>query len=353
MLIVGDVGGTKTALAFCGETSAEDPVADLMGLTTFQNRRFSGFEEILARFLEERGGQGSTANDTERISGRPTALCLGVAGVVREGACRMTNQPWHLSERALAERFDLPVLLLNDLEAAAYGMGLLSPQEQVLLNQGAGASHGNRAVISAGTGLGEAWLHWDGGRYRVEASEGGHADFAPQTDREDALLRFLRSEFGHVSYERVLSGPGLFNIYRFLREAGEAPEEASLRQRLTETDADLGLLITEAACMAGDRLCTEALSMFVSIYGAEAGNLALRMGATGGIYVGGGIAPKILPRLSDGAFMRAFFQKGQYTDWMRRISVSVACNPWTVLMGAAWVLRSTGSRDASCGQRQR
>jgi glucokinase len=318
MLIVGDIGGTKTVLAVCGET-AEGP--ELEGLATFQNRQFSGFTAILTHFLSARP-VGEMA---------PSMLCLGVAGVVRDGECRMTNLPWHLSERDLATRFHLKTLLLNDLEAAAYGMGALAADERVWLNKGVAKSHGNRAVIAAGTGLGEAWLHWEGETDRAQASEGGHADFAPQNDREDALLQFLRAEFGHVSYERVLSGPGLFNIYRFLRQAGEREESPSLRGRMMEAEANPSALILEAA--GEDPLCSETLSMFVSIYGAEAGNLALRTGATGGVYVGGGIAPRILERLSGGTFMRTFCDKGRSAEWMRRIPVSVARSDRTVLLG--------------------
>ncbi len=318
MLIVGDIGGTKTVLALCGEAAGEGPWKRRM---TFQNREYPAFDPILTRFLSE-WPAGERA---------PSALCLGVAGMVRDGECRMTNLPWHLSELYLDERFHLKTLLLNDLEASAYGMGALAADERAWLNEGVAESHGNRAVIAAGTGLGEAWLHWEGKTWRAHASEGGHADFAPQNDREDALLRFLRAEFGHVSYERVLSGPGLFNIYRFLQRTGEIEASASLSERMLDAEASPATLILEAANV--DRLCAETLSVFISIYGAEAGNLALRTQADGGLYVGGGLAPRILERLSDGMFMRAFCDKGRYTAWMRQIPVSVARTDQTVLLG--------------------
>lgn len=224
------------------------------------------------------------------------------------------------------------VKLLNDLQAAAYGMLHLEPTELCVLQPGL-QRKGNIVVIAAGTGLGEAMLYWDGEQHHPLASEGGHADFAPRTDQEVELLAYLRREFGRVSYERLLSGPGFFTIYRFLRDSGFAPEPAWLRERIAQGDPSA---VVSQVGLAGEHpLCTQTLDLFTSIYGAEAGNLALKALALGGVYVGGGIAPKILPKLRDGTFIRAFTEKGRLAELMRTIAVKVALDPRAPLIGAA------------------
>jgi glucokinase len=233
----------------------------------------------------------------------------------------------------LAVTVDAPAAkLLNDVEAAAFGMLDLREDEFVVINRGV-PTRGNIAVIAAGTGLGESILAWDGRRYLPMPSEGGHADFAPRTDREIELLRFLRAEFGRVSYERVVSGPGVYHIYRYLLHAGGAKEPAWLRDQLAADDASA--VVTRLGLAKEHPLCVEALDSFVSLYGAEAGNLALKAYAIGGVFVGGGIAPKIIDKLKDGAFMSGFADKGRYRDWLEAIPVKVVTNRRAPLLGAA------------------
>lgn len=321
MILAGDIGGTKTILALFDE-SGDDliPVRE----ATFPSREHRSLEEILTEFLS--GG----------VRAALRAGCFGVAGPVVDGKCHTTNLPWNLEEHELARCIGAPrVRLLNDLEAAAYGMLFLKADEVCALNPARGTLRtGNVAVIAAGTGLGEAFLFWDGAHYHPVASEGGHADFAPRTEREIELLRYLRNRFGgHVSYERVLSGPGILNIYAFLRDSGLAPEAPALKARLTEEDPNH--VISELGLTAADPLCAATLDMFVSIYGSEAGNLTLSCVGVGGVFVGGGIAPKILPALQNGSFMDRFADKGRFHDLLTSIEVRVALNPRTPLIGAA------------------
>ena len=318
MVIAGDIGGTKTVIALFDDVREE--------LTTFREQTFfsrehRSLEDILERFL--------TAEKRPLIG----AACFGVAGAVVEGKSQATNLPWAMDEIALARVLGVPrAKLLNDLEAAAYGMLHVEPADLCVLQAGQ-RRQGNIAVIAAGTGLGEAFLVWDGARHLAVASEGGHADFAPQNDLEIDLLRFLQKAFGHVSYERVLSGPGLFNVYRFLREAGYAPEPAAVRERLEREDPSA--VVSELGQAGRDPLSQKALEMFVSIYGAAAGNLALKGLAVGGVFVGGGIAPKIQAALANGRFIEAFRAKGRFAKLMESIPVHLALNPRTPLLGAA------------------
>lgn len=319
MILAGDVGGTKTAIGLFEEAGNRlRAIRD----ETFPSQHYGTFEAILNRFL----GPGS----------RPSlhAACFGVAGPVIDGKSHVTNLSWVLNERTLADAFQVPhVKLLNDLEAAAYGVLHLEPTDLCTLQSGL-PRKGNIAVIAAGTGLGETILYWDGVRHHPMATEGGHADFAPQSDIEVDLLRYLQKEFGHVSYERALSGPGLFNLYRFLRDSGVAPEPEWLRTRIAGDDP--GAVISKVGLAGDDPLCAQALDLFVSVYGAEAGNLALKTFALGGVYIGGGIAPKILSKLQDGTFIRAFTDKGRFAELLRSIEVRVALNPYAPLLGAAY-----------------
>jgi len=227
------------------------------------------------------------------------------------------------------------VNLLNDLEAGAYGLFTLEDEEFFTLNEGRMRQAGNKALIAAGTGLGQAMLYDDGRHFRPLASEGGHGDFAPRDELEIELLRYLMGRFGHASYERVLSGPGLFNIYRFLKESRGMEEPAWLTERFAAGD-DPSAIVSKASLAKEAEICVKALDMFVSIYGAEAGNLALRAKSVRGLYVGGGIAPKILDKLKDGTFMRAFLDKGRYTDLLAAMPVQVVLNDKTALRGAAY-----------------
>ena len=323
MILAGDIGGTKTVLALF---EPEGEGLRLVRDATFPSREHAAFEEILGAFLGEKG------------EAKIDAGCFGVAGAVLDGRVHTTNLPWTLEEGALAEAMKASkATLLNDLEAAAYGMIHLPLEELHVLNPGTSRrQRGNVAVIAAGTGLGEAVLFWDGGKFQPIASEGGHSDFAPQTDVEIDLYRYLRDKFGgHVSYERVLSGPGFQNIYSFFRDSGHAPEPDWLAARLREGDPSA--VISEVGLAGQDPNCAATLELFARIYGAEAANLALKALAVGGVFVGGGIAPKLLPALTkDDAFLRGFFAKGRFANLMKNLHVSVALNPRAPLLGAAY-----------------
>ena len=329
VILAGDVGGTKTVLALFAEQGGALAVVREQVLTSHE---FPTLETAIERFLA--GGP----------SGSIDAACLGVAGPVVDGRWEATNLPWRLDEATLANRVGAKrAKLLNDLEAAGHGMLGLPPSSLVVLQAGV-ARRGNMALVAAGTGLGEALLVWDGARHRAVGSEGGHVDFAPRTDVEVDLLRFLRREFGRVSYERVLSGPGLFNLYRFLRARSGAPEPEWLRKGMA--GGDPSAVISETALADRDPCCVEALDLFVSIYGAEAGNLALKAFAVGGVFIGGGIAPKIRAKLQDGAFVSAFRDKGRLSALLASIPVNLALEPRAALLGAADVARSLGSAPA-------
>jgi len=263
---------------------------------------------------------------------------VGIAGPVVDGCVVATNLPWGVDERRLAEVIpSARVRLINDLEATAHGVTALGADEAAQLQAGTPGGR-NVAVIAAGTGLGEAIIVADGAARVVIATEGGHADFAPRTDLEDDLLRHLRKDFGRVSYERILSGPGLVNVYRFLRDTGVAKESPKTAALMRERDP--AAVVTELGSEGSDRLCEMALGIFVSVYGAEAGNLALKALALGGVVVAGGIAPRIVPALRAGEFIAAFRDKGRLASLMETIPVRVALNPRMPLLGAARVARS-------------
>jgi glucokinase len=320
IILAGDIGGTKTLLALFEVHGLE---VTLLRSDTRPSRDFASLEAVIDGFLS--GGA------------RPpiAAACFGVPGVVVNGHATATNLPWTVDEKALQDAIPTPrVKLLNDLEAAAWGVLHLPPADLVALQAGTPRS-GHKVLIAAGTGLGEALIIAEGPRHHVVASEGGHVDFAPRTALESALLEYLRSEFGHVSYERVLSGPGLLNIYRFLRDTRGLVEPQWLRDRLSAGDRSAA--ISEIGLAGGHPLCVEALDLFASIYGAEAGNLALKAMALGGVYVGGGIAPKIRAKLVDGGFIAAFRDKGRFGPLLDAIPVYLALDPRAPLLGAALI----------------
>jgi glucokinase len=259
--------------------------------------------------------------------------CFGIAGPVHNGRVETSNLPWIIDQSRLAKQIQLPAtLLINDLEASAWGIGALSAEDLVPLNRVA-QSVGNQAVIAPGTGLGEAGLYWNGSQHQVFACEGGHTDFAPQGDLQIELLRFLAARYGHVSYERILSGPGLVNVYEFLRAKGCGDEPAGFAEQLGQGDA--AAAISRAALDSTNGLAEQALDLWISVYGAEAGNLALKAMATGGIFLAGGISPKILGRLQGPLFMRAFLEKGRLRPLLESISVQVITNDKAGLLGAA------------------
>ncbi len=318
MILAGDIGGTHSRLAF---VTGEEGQFAIVAEAIFPSREYAAFDEVLDRFLAEQQ--------------RPVRrACFGVAGPVRGNRSEATNLPWVVDGRSLAKRLHLDaVRVINDLEANAYGIGALKAEDFSILQAGAAAAQGNAAVIAAGTGLGEAGLYWDGARHHPFATEGGHADFAPQDPLGMELFQYLRAEFGHVSAERVLSGPGLFNIYRFLRDTGHGEEPGWLAEQLQGHDASP--IIARLGVAGAPEICVRALDLFVSAYGAEASNLALKTMATGGLYLGGGIAPKILPKLQAPIFLQAFLSKGRLRPLLEGVPVRVILNEKAGLLGAA------------------
>lgn len=323
-VLAGDIGGTNSRLALYSHSSgAGGPT--LVRAATFPSRDHAGLGEVIARFL----GDGKAAAPI-------AAAAFGIAGPVVDDAVVTTNLPWHIRGDALRARLGTPhVRLLNDLEATAYGALVLPAEKLLALNPGV-ARPGNRAVIAAGTGLGQAFLFWTGSRHVPVATEGGHVDFAPRDEVEHDLLRWLERKYdGHVSYERTVSGHGLANIFAFLDEHCRMPVSDETRRRFEHEDppAVIGELATTGACGTA----VAAVERFVSIYGAQAGNLALTVMATGGVYVGGGIVNKLLPAMTSGGFVQAFVAKGRYERIMREIPVWIIRDPDCGLYGAAHV----------------
>lgn len=339
MILAGDIGGTKTNLALYDWTAGRvEPARE----QTFASADYKSLEDILEEFLnpppEPSDRQENESQDIPAVQ-EPQVLdaaCFGIAGPVIENTSKTTNLPWVVDGGALAKRFNIPhVRLLNDLEATAYGIPVLRPDETEVLNAGAPPrTKGAMALIAAGTGLGEAILVWDGTSYKPMPSEGGHCSFAPTSDLEIELLRYLRTQHTHVSYERVLSGMGLHAIYEFLRDT-RRNEPTWLAEKIKVGDP--AALIAEAGLKKQAEIAVQALDMFAAIYGAEAGNLALKALALDAVYVGGGIAPRLLAKLKDGMFMRAFADKGRYKKLLSAIPVRVITNPKAALLGAASV----------------
>jgi glucokinase len=330
MILAGDIGGTHARLAFFQSQNGHlTPVAE----GVFPSRDHSGLDEIVGQFVAKQ-------------SLRPDVACFGVAGPVRNGKVETSNLPWTVEASRLAGELHLAsALLINDLEANAWGIASLGEQDQVALNRVKGMPVGNQAVISAGTGLGEAGLFWNGNGYEIFASEGGHCDFAPRTELEIELLRYLVARFGHVSFERIVSGPGLVNVYNFLRDTHRGEEPQWLTDELAQ--GDQAATISRAAVAGKSVLAENALDLWISIYGAEAGNLALKLMATGGVFLGGGIAPKIVPKLSSPLFMQAFVSKGRLQPLLESIPVKVITNDKIALFGAARYAVAKGTPQSS------
>jgi glucokinase len=321
MIIAGDIGGTKTNVALF--EAEGDRIGRIIVQQSFPSGKYESLEAILAEFVG--------THKPEVI----TRACFGVAGPVVGGRVEATNLVWTVCAEKLAETLGVPsVLLINDLEATAYGIEELRPEHLYTLNEGAGDTRGHRALIAAGTGLGMAGIFFDGRRYHPMASEGGHMDFAPRNEREFEMLTYLRAKIGgRVSYERVLSGLGLFNIYSFLRDTGYAEEPEWLAEEIESGDKTAA--VSRAGLAGKSELAAQALEMFVELYGAMAGNLALILKPLGGLYVGGGIAPKIIERLKDGTFMRNYGDKGRMSGLVKSIPVRVILDDKTALYGAA------------------
>jgi glucokinase len=321
LILAGDVGGTKVALAlFDFQSGALHHAAE----RRYAAKDYPGLEAIVKEFLGEHEQEGKVS-----------AACFGVPGPVRHGVLRLTNLPWTLDSRKLSLDLGIDhVFLINDLEANGYGIPELKADQIFTLSAGDASAAGNRALISAGTGLGEAFLVWNGKRHIPMASEGGHCDFAPRTDDEIDLFRHLKRKLGgRVSYERVIAGVGIKSVYDFLRDEQKMDEPAWLKERM-ETE-DPNAVIGELGESCKSEICAKTLDIVVGAYGAEAGNLALKVLATGGVYVGGGIAPKILKKLEDGTFMTAFADKGRLSDLLVQTPVRVILESRAALMGAA------------------
>lgn len=317
--LAGDIGGTKTVLAlYSPDQGPNQPLVE----KTYLSNQYASLVEIVRDFLRGESGSVSGAN-------------IGVAGPVIGGRSQVTNLRWVVDAASLSRELGgAPVNLLNDLEAIAAGIPHMPPEDLATLIQGEPIVHGTIGVIAPGTGLGEGFLVWTGDRYRAYPSEGGHASFGPETPLELELLNFLWPDFDHVSYERVCSGIGIINLYRFLRDGKRLEEPAWLAEALAGAK-DPTPVIVEAALADRAEICTKTLELFVSILGSEAGNLALKVLATGGIYLGGGIPPRILPYLHKESFRRSFVDKGRFADMLTRVPVHVIMHRQAGLFGAA------------------
>ncbi|HJV65184.1 MAG TPA: glucokinase [Geomonas sp.] len=317
LILAADVGGTSTRLAYFEEEGGE---LAALAEGRYPSGGHSSLVEIVSRFSAQHKLTAQRA-------------CFGIAGPVLDGRVRTPNLPWHIDSRELAQVLELPeVRLINDLEANTYGIAALKGDDLFTLNAGIPNVTGTIAVVSAGTGLGQSLAYWDGRTHRPLPSEAGHADFAPRNELESELLLYLQARHGRVSYERVVSGPGLLAIYRFLRDRHYFSEQPAIIAAMNAGDPPA--VITSAALDESCPLCVKTLELFVSVYGAESGNAALRFLATGGLYLGGGIPPRILEKLKGPTFMLAFGSKGRLSQLVQSIPVHVILNEKTALLGA-------------------
>lgn len=319
MILSGEIGATRTRLAaFETEGNSLRRVVEKL----YMSQQHSGLSEIITDFI--------------RTEGIPVqSACFGVAGPVKRGRSKISNLPWTIDARELAKQLKVNAVgLINDLEAYAYGIDALDSKDFVTLNEGSEDEEGNRAVISARTGLGMAGLYWDGFRHHPFACEGGHSDFAPRNGVGMELLGYLQKKYGRVSCERILSGPGIKNIYDFLRDTNKLDEPQWLREQMAVAP-DPPALISQLALEGRAAICDQTLSLFVSIYGAETGNCALNFLSTGGVFLGGSIAAKIVPKMKDPIFMQSFLDKGRMEPLLREMPVKIVLNDDSGLIGAA------------------
>ncbi len=318
MILAGDIGGTKTNLAFV-ETQGTQLM--LRVYRSYPSREYKSLGEVLREFLTE-------------YPTTITSAAFGIAGPVVNGSSKLTNLGWDVDAQEVATQLGLKsVGLINDLEATGYGALRIPKEDKTVLNEGVRRERGSIAVIAAGTGLGEGGLVWNGRRYQAIPSEGGHTDFGPHNETEYELLKFLSARFGRASYERIVSGPGIVNVYEFFRARSAKPEPGWLSERLKTSDA--AAVISQVAIDGSDETCAQAMNLVISVYGAEAGNLALKFLATGGVLVGGGIAPRIIRALQTGSFLESFCFKGRYTNLLKQMPVEVIVNDKAALFGAA------------------
>lgn len=315
MILAGDIGGTNTRLAlFKGD--------QMLVEQKFSSKKYASLEAIVIEFLKTQNKKISKA-------------CFGVAGPVRNGKCQATNLPWMIDVEELKSACQISsVSLINDLEAKAYGIRMLKKEELVLLHKGNAEPVGNRALIAAGTGLGEAGLYWDGKEHHPFACEGGHVDFAPRDPLEIELLSYLQKKFGHVSYERIVSGPGIYILHQFLTETKREKASLELLDALKEKDPPL--VISEWAIKHQEPSCVRAINWFLSLYGAESGNVALKFFALGGVYIGGGIAPHLVDQMKKGSFIASFMEKGRFKALLESIPIYVILNDDASLLGSSY-----------------
>jgi len=320
MILAGDIGGTSTRLGLIGLRAGQlEPIR----MQRFSSSDHPSLAAIVTTFLETKPHPIESA-------------CFGIAGPVRQGRVVGPNLAWDVHDQTLARELGLSaVKLINDLEANAHGIAALETSDLVTLQQGHPGAEGNATVISVGTGLGEAGLFWDGKTHIPFPCEGGHADFAPRDEMESELLAHLRARFGRISYERVLAGDGQQLLYEFLRDVKGRPEKAWLAEEMRSNNPSA--VITQAGLAGECPLCVEAVDWYVSLYGAEAGNLALKMMATGGVFIGGGIAPKIIRKLKEPTFLDSFLSKGRMRPLLEAIPVRVIMNDTAALLGAGRV----------------
>src|ERR1700674_5339248 len=332
MILSGEIGATRTRLAaFDIEGNRLQCVVE----KTYMSQEHGGLSELLAQFTRSEGIPVHSA-------------CFGVAGPVRAGRSKISNLPWIIDAKEVAKQLRLnSVGLLNDMEAYAYGIDGLETKDFITLSEGTEEAEGNRAVISAKTGLGMAGLYWDGFRHHPFACEGGHADFAPRNDLQMELLAYLQKKYGRISCERILSGPGIKNIYDFLRDAQKAEEPEWLRTQMS-TAPDPPALISQMALAGKAAICDQTLSIFVSVFGAQTGNCALNFMSTGGIFIGGSIAAKIVPKMKDPVFLESFLDKGRMETILRDMPVKIVANDDCGMIGAArYTLVQKAFRTAS------
>ncbi len=320
IVLAGDVGGTKTQLAI---VDVEPTMCRILFERRYASAEFADLGLMIEQFLAAAGTR------------EPDRACFGVAGTVNGNRCMAVNLPWRIDATQIGHQIGIDrTRIINDFLALGYGLEHLEPEDLAPLQTGRADPRGPKALLGAGTGLGESFLLWSGTRYMVHATEGGHADFAAQDEIQDRLLAWLRKQFGgHVSWERVVSGPGLAGVYRFLVESGTAKESAAVKGELAKGEP--ARVISAHALAGDDPACVQALDIFCSAYGAEAGNLALKVLATGGVYVAGGIAPAILSKLKQGSFIQAFRAKGRFASWLEAIPVHVIHKKNVAVLGAA------------------
>ena len=334
MILAGEIGATRTRLA---AFDADGNKLQLVVEKTYLSQEHGGLPEIITTFIKTEGIPVQSA-------------CFGVAGPVTAGRSKISNLPWTIDSRELANQLKLnSVGLINDLEAYAYGIDALESKDFITLSEGAEDAEGNRAVISARTGLGVAGMYWDGFRHHPFACEGGHADFSPRNKLEMELLDYLQGKHRRVSCERILSGPGIKNIYDFLRDTKKVDEPRELREQMSEAP-DPPALISKLAAEGKTPICDQTMSLFVSIYGAETGNCALYFMSTGGIFIGGSIAAKNVNKMKDPAFMKSFLDKGRMTSLLQQMPVKIVLNDDSGIIGAArYTLIQKAFRSANRG----